>query len=125
MHQEHPEALQTLHTTLAQHTTNLDNRDSQSVWDQSRATTVALDRVPDCNRDVHGRSRKIDVGNPGEAQTSLETLMDSTLQETQEGFVVQHQGLGELSSTDAVRTVFPGDVPPIGRPRTQVNGREA
>ena len=62
MHQEYPEALQTLHTTLAQHTTYLENRDSQSVCDQSRATTVALDRVPDCILDVtEGEERPISV----------------------------------------------------------------
>ena len=106
MHQEHAAALQTLHTILAQHTTNLDNRDSQSVWDQSRATTVALDPGPDCSPDVHGRSRRTDFGSPGEAQISLGTLGDSTLQETPQEIVVQHQGLGELSSPDAVCKCF-------------------
>ena len=102
MHQEHPEARQKLRTALAQHSTDLDYGNSQSVWGQSRATTVALDRAPDCGRDFHGRSRKTDLGNPGEAQISLETLGDSTLQESPEEIVVQHQGLGELSSPDAL-----------------------
>ena len=74
---------------------------------------------------VDGLSRKTDFGNPGEAQISLETLGDSTLQESPEEIVVQHQGLGELSSPDAVCPVFPVDVPPSGRPRPQGNGRVA
>ena len=90
-----------------------------------RATKLALDGALDAGRDVHGRSRKTDVGNPGEAQISLEALKGLTLQETPEEIVVQHQGHGELSSPDAVCTVFPGDVPPSGRPRAQGDGRVA
>ena len=44
------------------------------------------------------------------------------MQETPERIVVQHQGLGELSSLDAVCIVFLEDVPPSGRPKTQGNG---
>ena len=68
MHQEHPGAQQIPSTALAQHNTDLDYCSSHSVWGQSRATTFALDRAPGCSRDVHGRSRKTDFGNPGEAQ---------------------------------------------------------
>ena len=73
MHQEHPAARQILGTALAQHHTYLDHGNSQSVWGQSRATTVALDRAAEGSRDVHERSRGTDFGNPGEAQISMIT----------------------------------------------------